>query len=315
MARKVLIDCDPGIDDAVALCLALFDSRLDFNTITATEGNVSADQANRNVQRIIDQLDPPRYPRVGMASPRDNAPLHDAWMFHGQDGLGQFDLSVSLLHHQHASEKVICDVVRSAPEEVTILALGPLTNIARAIKRDPELPGMVGRLIMMGGSVNCIGNVTPAAEFNMFFDSEAARTVFQSPMTKTLVPLDASRAVSLSLDFVDQLPSPTTRAGQLLHHIIPFLFRAYRQRLGLEGIHLHDAVALIAALHPELFETKEMSADVETAGDLTTGATIFDRREARDSRPNMEVVVGVDANGVIDAILRGLDQAGNQTSS
>ena len=246
MARKVLIDCDPGIDDAVALCLALFDPRLEVKAITATEGNVGAQQASRNVQAIIDQLDPPLYPRIGVASPLENAPPIDGRHFHGEDGLGNAGFVVSELHHQHPAEKVICDVVRAAPEEITILALGPLTNIARAFVRDPELPSMVGRIIMMGGSVAGIGNVTPAAEYNMYYDPHSAREVFRSPTTKTLVPLDVTNRVVLTLGFVNELPDETTRAGAFLRRILPFAFRAHRQNLGLEGIHLHDAVTVVS---------------------------------------------------------------------
>jgi purine nucleosidase len=203
--------------------------------------------------------------------------------------------------------------VRSAPEEVTILALGPLTNIARALKRDSQLASAIGHIIMMCGSVDGIGNVTPAAEFNCFYDPDSARTVFQSPTTKTLVPLDISRQVVFSLDFMDRLPSEETRAGLVLRGMLPHLYRAYRQRLGMELVHIHDAIAMIMALHPELFETTKMAADVEVRGELTRGATIFDRRMHPQWRPNMEVAIGVDAPAVLDAILRGLTSAGEQT--
>jgi len=310
MARKIIIDCDPGIDDAVALCLALFDPRLEVLAITAAEGNVSAAQASQNVQTIIDQLDPPRLPRVGTATARDDAPSVDGRYLHGEDGLGNSGFPVVGLHQQHPAEKVICDVVRDARDQVTILALGPLTNVAAAFRREPELATMVGRIVMVGGSLRGVGNVTPAAEFNMFYDPAAARAVFRSPTTKTLVPLDVTRQVVLTLDFMNELPGEATRAGAFLRRIVPHAFRAYRQELGLEVIHLHDVVALMAVLHPELFETTEVAADVEVRGELTTGATIFDQRPRRTWRPNMEVATSVDASAVVDCIYRGLAHAG-----
>ena len=313
MPRKVIIDCDPGIDDAVALAIALFHPGLDVLAITATEGNVSADQANRNVQSIMEQLDPPRYPRVGVASPLTDAPMHDARQIHGDDGLGNAGYEVSLLQHKHTSEKMICDIVRSAPGDVTIIALGPLTNIARAIKRDAQLSASIGHIIMMAGTVNGIGNVTPAAEFNTYYDAEAARTVFQSPTTKTLVPLDVTRKVVFSLDFMNRLPSEQTRAGLFMRRMMPHLYRAFRQRLGMERVYVHDAVALIMALHPELFTTAEMAGDVEVSGELTRGATVFDQRANRQWRPNMEVAMDVDSSAVMDAVIRGIDSAGEQT--
>ncbi len=313
MARKVIIDCDPGIDDAVALTLALASPRLEVVAVTATAGNVSAEQANRNLEAVIQLLDLPRRPRIGAASPHERAPALDGRAIHGPDGLGGASPPVSQRHNQHPAEKVICDAVHAAPGQVTIVCLGPLTNLARALRIDPELPNLVGQIIMMGGSVLGIGNVTPAAEFNMYYNPEAAQQVFRSPTTKTLVPLDVTSQVVFSFDFLDELPDELTRAGGLLRKVVPYAFRAYRQELGLEVIHLHDAVALIAAIHPELFETQEMAGDVETRGELTTGATVFDRRPTVRWRTTLEVATDVDAVAVHDSIIRGLAEAGRCT--
>jgi inosine-uridine nucleoside N-ribohydrolase len=306
MARKVIIDCDPGIDDAVALAMSLFDQRLDVVAVTAVAGNVPAAQASRNVQAIIEQLDPPRFPRLGAATAPEDSPVSDARRMHGEDGLGNVGIAVSRLHHQHPSEKVICDAVRAAPNQVTLICLGPLTNVARAFQRDPGLPSVVDRIVMMGGSVDGVGNVTAAAEFNIHFDAVSARTVFQAPVTKTLVPLDVTRAVDLTLGVYDDLPSEETRVGAFLRKILPFIFRAYHQLLGQESIHLHDAVAMVAVTDPDLFEFVEMAADVETRGELTLGATVFDRRANPEWRPNMDVAVGIDEQRVYDCIVRAL---------
>ncbi|MBC8876552.1 MAG: nucleoside hydrolase [Planctomycetes bacterium] len=313
MPRKVIIDCDPGIDDAIALCMALFEPRLEVVAVTAVEGNVPAERASLNVQTVIDQLDPPRYPRVGAATAVEAAPHVDTAFMQGEDGLGNASFAVSQLHHQHPSEKIICDEVRAAPEQVTIICFGPLTNLVRAFQRDPELPLLIDQVIMSGGSINGIGNITPAAEFNMFFDPVSARTVFRSPMTKTLIPLDVTEKVQLTLGFVDQLPSESTRAGCLVRRLTSFAFRAFRQHLGQESIYIHDVVTLTAALHPELFETQEMAGDVETAGELTKGATIFDRRANIRWRSNMAVATDVDVAAATDCILRGLAEAGRCT--
>jgi len=313
MSRKVIIDCDPGIDDAIALCMALFDPRLEVLAVTAVEGNVSAERASLNVQTVNDQLDPPRYPRVGTATAADAAPDVDTGNVHGEDGLGNAGFVVSQLHHQHPSEKIICDEVRAAPEQVTIICLGPLTNLARAFQRDPELPLLIDQVIISGGSINGVGDVTPAAEFNMFFDPISARVVFRSPITKTLIPLEVTRKVKLTLGVVEQLPGESTRAGRLVRRLASFSFRAFRQYFGQESILIHDVVALTAALHPELFETEEMAGDVETTGELTKGATVFDRRANCRWRSNMEVATDVDVAAVTDCILRGLADAGRCT--
>jgi inosine-uridine nucleoside N-ribohydrolase len=306
MARKVIIDCDPGIDDAVAISMALFDPRVDVVAVTATAGNVPAEQASRNVQAIIERLDPPRFPRVGAASFADSCAGIDNRLMHGDDGLGSQGFVVSRLHHQHPSEKVICDAVRADPHNVTLVCLGPLTNVARAFQRDPELPALVDRLVISGGCIDGIGNVTAAAEYNMFFDAASARTVFRSPVTKTLVPLDVTRTVKLTLDFLNGLPAETTRTGAFLRKILPFIYRAYHQRLGQESILLHDAVAMAFVLDSTLFECAEMSGDVETRGELTLGATVFDRRYSPQWRPNMDVARRADPEKVITCILNSL---------
>lgn len=313
MPRKVIIDCDPGIDDAVALCMALFDPRLEVVAITAVGGSVPAECANINVQAIVEQLDPPRYPRIGSATAVEQGPAVDQRHICGEDGLGNAGFAVSQLARQHPSEKLICDEVHAAPNEVTLICLGPLTNIARALARDPNLESEIGRIIIAGGSANCIGNVTPCAEFNIYYDPLSARAVFRSVTTKTLVPLDVSSQVNWSFDLMDRLPGEETRAGKLLRRILPYQFRSSRQELGLENIYLTDTVAVAAALHPELFGMNELSGDIEIAGELTVGATIFDRRVNGRSRGDMEVALEIDAPGVAEAIIRSLTDAGRQT--
>jgi inosine-uridine nucleoside N-ribohydrolase len=313
MPKKVIIDCDPGIDDAVALCLALFDPRLEVLGVTAVEGNISAERASLNVQTVIDQLDPPRYPRVGAATPLEAAPALDMRHLHGENGLANVDFAVSQLHHQHPSEKILCDELRAAPEQVTLICMGPLSNLARAFRRDPSLPLLIDQVIISGGTAQCVGNVTPVAEFNMFYDPVSARTVFRSPITKILIPLEVTQQVPFTLDLVEHLPASSTRAGRLLRRLVPFAFRAYRQHLGQESMFLQDAVALVAALHPELFVLREMEGDVETIGELTRGVTVFDRRRYSLTRSTTAVATEVDVAAVTDCILRGLAEAGRAT--
>lgn len=310
MTRKVIIDCDPGIADAVAICLALFDPNLDVVALTPVAGDVSAEQAGRNVQAVVEQLDPPRYPRMGEASDPDGKPETSGAAFHGDDGLGNSGLVTSRLQHRRPSEKILIDEVRAAPEQVTLICLGPLTNLARAFQRDPQLPAMVGRIIMCGGAVTAPGDVTPTAEANIYFDPQSARDVFRSATTKTLIPLDVTRKVSFPMDLMDQLPSEDTRAGALLRRVLPYSYRAHRRYLGRESIWLASSAAVTAAIHPTWFETQEMAGDVEIRGELTTGATIFDRRPVAAARANMEVAVGMNAAEVSAYIRRGLANAG-----
>ena len=312
--RKVIIDCDPGIDDAVALCMALFEPRLDVMAVTAVAGNVPAEQATRNVQAVIDQLDPPRLPRVGSARSLEGVGEVKPRLLHGKDGLGGTDVEVSQLHQQHAAEKILADQVRSAPGEITIVCLGPLTNIARAFHRDPELPALIGQIILSSGSITGRGNSTPAAEFNIHSDPYAAKTVFQSVVPKLMIPLEVSEEVKFDMGFVQQLPSVTTHAGRLLRRIIPFSFRAYHQHMGRERIQIPDAVALLAAIQPELFEIQSMTGDIETQGELTVGATVFDHRPLSNWGYPLDVAHRVDSVAAKDCIIRCLTAAGEEES-
>ena len=305
MTSKVILDVDPGFADALAMCLALGESRLDVVAVTATGGVVSPSQATRNVEAIVEQLDPPRQPRLGAADPHQVLRT-DGYDLHGPRGLCGAELRVPELHHRHPSVKLIIDEVRAAPGEVTVITCGPLSNLAAVLRVEPDLATQVGHLIILGGTWLGPGDVTAAAEFNIFCDATSAQFVFQSPITKTLIPLDVSTSIVLDYGLLDQLAPETTGVGRVLRAILPGAFRAYRQRLGLEGIFAPEAVAVVAALHPELLTTESILGEVEVAGELTHGATVFDRRLHSTSQPNMDVVVSIDTDAAIDTILRGL---------
>jgi purine nucleosidase len=308
MARKVILDVDPGVDDAVAICLALTSPALEVVAVTATGGAVLPEQATHNVQAIIEQVDPQRWPRIGAAT-SDQILRTDGPHICGTGGLCGAHFDVAKRHHQHSSIKVICDEIHAAPGEITIVALGPLTNIAAVLAQQPDLADEIAHLIILGGTLGGPGNVTAAAEFNIYCDAEAARAVFRSPVTKTLIPLDLTSRNLFGYDLLKRIPDAGWPVGALLHEILPRAFRAYHQHLGIEGIHLHDVVPVVAAMCPELFTTERLYGDVETEGTLTYGATIFDRRVRPDVQPNMDVAVDMDAVAVVDCLFRGLTKA------
>ncbi len=313
MTKKIIIDCDPGIDDAIAITMALFDPRLDLLAITATAGTIDAAQATNNVTAIVGQLDPARYPRIGKATPLEGAPVIDDSYLNGADGLGDCHFQTSDRQHQIPSEKVIAELLRKYPNEITLVCLGPLTNLARLCVRDPSVLPLINKVVISGGAVSHPGNVTAAAEFNFHFDAIAANEVFASATTKSLVPLDVTEQISFGMELFDKLPDRTTRVGSLLHKIVPFMFRAAHQRLGRELVPLYDATALTAVLEPELFSWQEMAANVETRGELTRGMTVFDRRLRPEWLPNLEVARHVDAEAVRTSIVRALKYAGQQS--
>ncbi len=313
MSRKVIIDCDPGIDDAVALIMALFDPRLDVVAVTACSGTVESERSIQNILGILEKLDPPRFPRVGSGTDPEDAPVSDNRQIHGEDGLGNLGLTPVNRQHIMASEKLIADRLRAEPGDITILCLGPLTGIARAFQRDPSIIESVDKIIMLGGSTQCIGDVTAAAEFNMHFDPSSASAVFRSPTTKALIPLEITNQVVFDINMLGMLPSKNSRAGGLLHSMLPHLFRSYRQYRAQEAIALQAAVGIVYLVEPILFKSEQYSLDVEELGVLTRGATIVDRRPFASSRRDLEIVTGVDSDAARECVYNGLKFAGQCT--
>lgn len=268
--------------------------------ITAVEGCVDADRVTANLENIVEILDPPKRPRLGAASNADNANAVDTRYLHGDDGLGNVNLEGSTHLNRVSSDKLIVDLVRQFPGDISVVSLGPLTNISNALLREPSIATTIDRLYIVGGSLNGIGNITPNAEFNMYFDPQSARDVFNSAIAKTLIPLDITSRVDFGLEFYNNVSKSS--CPEFLKNSLQHLFQTYRQQLGRESVLLNDAVGLVAALTPKLLETSDFAGDVETDGELTRGMTVFDRRVHREFRENMEVGTLLDGHAVRDLI-------------
>jgi purine nucleosidase len=312
MPKKVILDLDPGVDDALALVVALYHPEIELVAVTSVGGNVPPAVASRNVSGILGLFDPPRWPRVGVASmPDDGLPVEGRYGL-PVDCLEAAQLKVAELRSPHPAEKVICEEVRAAPGQVTLVALGPLTNIARAFIRDPELPNLINRLWISGGSVTAGGNITAAAEFNIFCDPKAARYVLRSRASKFMVPLDVTNKVVFTFDHLLNLPPSTTRVGHFLRIILAPAFVSYREKLGIEGIHIHDTLTLLAAIYPDLLEYEEMAGDVELEGELCRGVTVFDRRRVPEWEKNVTVARKIDSERAMKLLMSALEHAAVQ---
>lgn len=304
MARKVVLIADPGIDTAFAIALALNDPTLDVLGILPCAGNVSATQAAINVQILIDQIDPPKWPRT--AAPVPVGYDLDGTEMHGSDGLGGLNLPASPRHQQLSAEKVLTEIVREHPREVSVVALGPLTTLARALDRDPNLPSLLDRLIVVGGCWREPGNAGPVSEFHFYLDPDAARRVLRCGIHPTIVPLEVTRRLILSPTELLELPNPESRTNQLLRKIVPHALRASSHLYGIEGFHLKDVLGVAALALPGSITCEERLVDIETKGDLTRGMLVVDARRSA-GRPNAQI--GVEAaigeiRQYIDRILR-----------
>jgi inosine-uridine nucleoside N-ribohydrolase len=304
MGSKVIFIADPGIDGAFALALAMMDKKLEVLGIAATAGNIDFERATDNIHIIVNQLDPPRWPRLG-AAPDINYDI-DGKNLHGANGLGNIDFPCARLHNLPTSEKLIMDLVRQYPHEISVVSMGPLTVLARAFDYYPELPTLMKRVICLGGSLHEAGNAGPVSEFHMACDPLAARHVFRSGAPLTLIPLDVMRRVLFSPRDLLDVPDDANATCRFLRQIIPFGIAATSNLYGIEGFHLKDVLGAVAVARPDLIQTRSIHVDVETRGELTRGMTVFDQRSWVQSMPNVELAHHVDSQGVRDYMFKTL---------
>lgn len=309
-ARPLIIDTDGGVDDALALIMALNCARLALKAVTIVAGNVDVHQATQNILRTMDIVAPQQRPLVakGCEKPLVRPPLHAAGI-HGSDGLGELhqfknadgSFRYPPLTLESASEDAIEVLLNAATDygrELTLVTLGPLTNVATALQRDRATLQNVGRIFIMGGAVNVPGNISAAAEFNFFVDPDAAQIVMESGIPLTLVGLDVAMKAPLSRqaveDYVRDHPSAVT---QFIADCTEIYMAFYRDCEGFHGCYLHDPLAVGVAIDPSLVLTESLSVVVETEGRFTSGMSLADRRDRRNKSvfsPNIDVCLDVD---------------------
>jgi inosine-uridine nucleoside N-ribohydrolase len=304
MARKVILVADPGIDGAVAVALALRDPALDLLGLAASAGNVSAEQATRNVHILIEQLDPPRWPRLGAALSVSYDV--DGTRLNGPTGLGGTEFPCAQLHHPHASDKLISDLVHQSPKEVAIVLLGPATVFARALDRDPELAALVERLVIVGGAWHESGDVSAVSEMHFYLDPLAARQVLRCGAPITLLPLDVTRKLVFSPSDLLDLPGAETRTGRFLRQVVPHGIAPTASLFGVEGVYLQDVLGVAVLSEPAIVNTRPVVADVEVRGELTRGMSVIDTRWGVTERPNVELATSIDVTAARQYVRRTL---------
>jgi inosine-uridine nucleoside N-ribohydrolase len=299
MTQKIVLIADPGIDGAFAVALALNDPGLEVLALLATAGNVGAERATLNVQILVEQLDPRRWPRLGAALPVEYD--MDGTRLHGPNGLGGADFPCAQLHHPHPADRLLVELLRANPKEITVVCLGPATVLARAMDRDPAVPGLLGKLVLLGGSIGEPGNAGPVSEFHFACDPLAARQVLRCGAAVTLVPLDVTRKVLFSPTDLLELPGgDDSRTCRMLRKVVPFGIGATSNLYGIEGFHLKDVLGVAAVALTGAVSTRPMAVDVETRGELTRGMSVVDQRPWSKETPNVDVAVGVDSRAVAE---------------
>jgi inosine-uridine nucleoside N-ribohydrolase len=295
--KPVILDVDPGHDDAVALMLACGHPDLDLLAVTTVAGNVPIEKTTRNTLRVLSLVGYTDVPvGVGASGPLER-PLHTAEDIHGESGLdGPEEIpEASFGPDKRGAVALISDTLLASSEPVTLVPVGPLTNIATFLREHPDKKDRIARISLMGGSMGH-GNTTPAAEFNIYVDPEAAHEVFESGLPITMSGLDVTHQVGAGPDERERLRA-TGRVGGVVAGFLDYFASTYESVFGFEAPPLHDPVAVAAVLEPGLLKTQPMRVDIERGSDLTRGETVCDLHGVTGRAPNVEVGVELDREG------------------
>ncbi len=304
MARKIIIDTDPGQDDAVAILLALASPELDVVGITAVAGNVPLALTEKNARKIC-ELAGRSDTKVFAGAVRPLVrPLVTAEYVHGKTGLDGPDLPepAMQLQSQHAVDFIIETILSGNDGEITLCPLGPLTNIALALIREPKIAPKIREIVLMGGGFFEGGNVTPTAEFNIYVDPQAAEVVLTSGIPIVIMPLDVTHKALTTRARVDRFRAMKTRVGDATAALLDFFERFDEQKYGTDGGPLHDPCVIAYLLKPELFKGRHCNVIVETGSELTMGMTVIDWWSVTGRPANATVMRDIDAEGFFELL-------------
>ncbi len=298
--RKIIIDTDPGQDDAVAILLALGSpDEIDLLGITAVAGNVPLPLTQKNARIVCELAGRPDVKVfAGCAAPLKRK-LVTAEHVHGKTGLDGPQLAdpVMPLQDQHAVDFIIDTLRREPSGTVTLVPIGPLTNIATAFQRAPDIIGRVQEIVLMGGAYFEVGNITPSAEFNIFVDPEAAAIVFDAGAPMVVMSLDVTHKALTTRARVEAFRALGTEPGRMVAEWTDFFERFDKEKYGSEGAPLHDPCTIAYLIRPELFTGRHVNVEVETKGEFTSGMTVADWWRVSGREPNALWIGDLDAEG------------------
>ncbi|QHB33445.1 pyrimidine-specific ribonucleoside hydrolase RihA [Yersinia canariae] len=311
MSRSIIIDCDPGHDDAIALILALASPELNVKAVTTCAGNQTPDKTLRNALRILTLLGRQDIPVAGGALKPLLRELIIADNVHGESGLDGPSLpDPDFAAQPENAVELMAKILRDSPHPVTIVATGPLTNVALLLAGHGALIAKIDRIVIMGGAV-MLGNWSPAAEFNIFVDPEAADRVFKSGIPITMAGLDVTHQAQVMDEDIDRIRQLNNPIADAVAGLLDFFMLYHRQeRWGFQGAPLHDPCTIAWLLAPELFTSLTRWVGIETRGEYTQGMTVVDYYELTGNTPNAEVLMGIDRKGFIDLLVERIARYG-----
>jgi purine nucleosidase len=294
--RRIIIDTDPGVDDSMAILLAFSSPELKIEALTTVFGNTGTDVTTANALRLVELAGHPEVPVArGAEKPLMRPFAGDGWVVHGRNGLGQVDFPPpNGAPDPRRAAQLIVDMVMASPGEITLVPVGPLTNIAIAYALEPRIAQNVREVVLMGGAAGVVGNVSPVAEANIHNDPEAANIVFHAGWPITMVGLDVTEKTLMSPEYLDDLKRANTPKTDFIHAIVQHYMKFYAE-IGITGIPVHDSSAIAYVIDPTLFTTQKLFVDVEFQSTLHHGQTVADWRGGRGREPNVNVCVDVDS--------------------
>ncbi|WP_193178005.1 nucleoside hydrolase [Oricola nitratireducens] len=297
--RAIIIDTDPGQDDALAILLALASEEFEVIGITTVAGNVPLPLTEKNARKICELAGKPETRVFAGASRPLVRDLVTAEYVHGKSGLDGPDLPEPAmpLQAQHGVDFIVETLRERASGEVALCTLGPLTNIALALVKAPDIAPKIREIVMMGGGFFEGGNTTPAAEFNIYVDPHAAATVFKSGVPITMIPLDCTHKALTTHERIDAMRAQGTKVTTAAAELIDFFERFDEDKYGTDGGPLHDPCVIAWLLKPDLFSGRDCNVEIETGSELTMGMTVVDWWGVTGRAKNAHVLRDVDANG------------------
>jgi inosine-uridine nucleoside N-ribohydrolase len=305
-ARKIIIDTDPGIDDAMAIFYALASPELDVIGLTTIFGNAATELCTTNALRLLEIAERRDIPVArGADRPLAMAYRGAADFVHGTDGQGDvFDPMPTSVCDPRTAAQFLVDTVMASPGEITLVPLGPLTNVALAMLLEPRFSSSLAGMVLMGGNAFCSGNASPAAEANILNDPEAADVVFGADCPIVMCGLDITEQTVMTSAQLAELSTIDNPRGRHLARIVPYYHRFYRDRTGLDGIFIHDSATISYLLAPELFTTVSHPVRVDCSPGIGRGKTYPARRVADDESPwagrrDVTICIGIDAEASV----------------
>ncbi|MFO3903261.1 pyrimidine-specific ribonucleoside hydrolase RihA [Enterobacter hormaechei] len=303
MALPIILDCDPGHDDAIALVLALASPELDVKAVTSSAGNQTPDKTLHNALRMLTLLKRTDIPVAGGAVKPLMRELIIADNVHGESGLDGPALPEPGFAPQNCTAvELMARVLRESPEPVTIVATGPQTNVALLLNSHPELHARIARIVIMGGAMG-LGNWTPTAEFNIFVDPEAAEIVFQSGVPVVMAGLDVTHQAQIMAEDIERFRQIGNPVATTVAELLDFFMEYHKaEKWGFKGAPLHDPCTIAWLLKPELFTAIERWVGVETQGQYTQGMTVVDYYFLTGRRPNATVLINLNRQAFVDLL-------------